>query len=111
MTCESVKELADLYLYGELAGQEEDGIEQHLHGCAACRTELDRQRAVHRSLDGLRMAPPPNLLAECRQDLFRSKRAEKKQSPWAAFFEMWRPLAVRRPIGAGADSWASFPRG
>jgi putative zinc finger protein/HEAT repeat protein len=101
MTCESVKELADLYLYGELAGQEEDGIEQHLHGCAACRTELERQRAVHRSLDGLRMAPPPNLLAECRQDLFRSRRAEKKPSPWAAFFEMWRPLAGgARPIGA-----------
>ena len=64
MTCESVKELGDLYLYGELAGQEEDGIEQHLHGCAACRTEMDRQRALHRGLDGLRMAPPPNLLAE-----------------------------------------------
>ena len=50
MTCESVKGLADLYLYGELAGQEEDGIEQHLHGCAACRAEMDRQRALHRAL-------------------------------------------------------------
>jgi hypothetical protein len=101
MTCESVKELADLYLYGELAGQEEDGMEQHLHGCAACRTELDRQRAVHRSLDALRMALPPNLLAECRQDLFRARRVEKKPSPWTAFFEMWRPLAgSARPIGA-----------
>jgi hypothetical protein len=99
MTCESVKELADLYLYGELAGTEEDGMEQHLHGCAACRTELERQRALHRTLDALRMAAPPNLLAECRQDLFRSKQVEKKPSPWMAIFEMWRPL---QPIGAVA---------
>jgi hypothetical protein len=101
MTCESVRELTDFYLYGELAGQEEDGIEQHLHGCAACRTALDRQRALHRSIDAVRMEPPPNLLAECRQDLFHAKRVEKKPSPWTAFFEMWRPLAVSaRPIGA-----------
>ena len=102
MTCESVKELADLYLYGELAGQEEDGIEQHLHGCAACQTALDRQRAVHRSLDALRMAPPPNLLAECRQDLFREKQIRNPKSEIRnLFFEWWRPLAVGvRPIGA-----------
>jgi hypothetical protein len=93
--------LADLYLYGELAGQEEDGIEQHLHGCAACRAALDRQRALHRNLDALCLAPPPNLLAECRQDLFRTQRVEKKPSPWTAFFDMFRPLAFSaRPIGA-----------
>ena len=102
MTCESVKELADLYLYGELAGQEEDGIEQHLHGCAACRTALDRQRALHRSFDAMRMAPPPNLLAECRQDLFHAKRIRNPKSDIRnLFFDMWRPLALgARPIGA-----------
>jgi hypothetical protein len=102
MTCESVKELADLYLYGELAGQEEDGIEQHLHGCAACQTALDRQRALHRSFDAMRMAPPPNLLAECRQDLFHSKRIRNPKSDIRnLFFDMWRPLALSaRPIGA-----------
>src|SRR5260370_2289524 len=98
MTCESVKELADLYLYGELAGEEEDGMEQHLHGCAACRTELDRQRALHRSLDVLLIAPPPNLLAECRQDLFRAKQTRNPKSEIRNFFfAMWRPL---QPIGA-----------
>ena len=107
MTCESVSELADLYLYGELAGQEEDGIEQHLHGCAACQTALDRQRALHRSLDAMRMAPPPNLLAECRQDLFHAKQIEERgiRNPKSEirnlFFALFRPLAVgARPIGA-----------
>jgi HEAT repeats/Putative zinc-finger len=100
MNCESVQESADLYLYGELAGQEEEHIEQHLHGCAACRSALDRQKALHRSFDNLRMAPPANLLVECRQDLFRIKPAEKRPSPWMAFFSMWRPLAVAQPLGA-----------
>src|SRR5260370_26926956 len=100
MNCESVQESADLYLYGELAGQEEENIEQHLHGCPACRTELDRQKALHRSLDNLRMAPPVDLLAECRQDLFRIRPAEKRPSPWMAFLAMRRPLAVAQPLGA-----------
>jgi hypothetical protein len=100
MNCESVQESADLYLYGELPGQEEENIEQHLHSCAACRTELDRQKALHRSLDGLRMVPPPDLLAECRQDLFRIRPVEKKPSPWTWFSAMWRQLAWARPVGA-----------
>ena len=37
MTCDSAGEQIDLYLYGELACQEEDGLEQHLHGCPACQ--------------------------------------------------------------------------
>src|SRR5260370_28772258 len=101
MNCESVQELFDLYLYGELAGQQEEDLEQHLHACQACRTELDRQKSLHRGLDALRMAAPPDLLAECRRDLFRVRPAEKKPSPLMAFFAMWRPLAgVVQPIGA-----------
>jgi hypothetical protein len=102
MTCESVKELADLYLYGELSGQEEDRVEQHLHGCAPCRTELERQRALHRGLDALRIAPPPNLLAECRQDLFRAKQIRNPKSEIRnPFFALWWPLpGLAQPIGA-----------
>jgi hypothetical protein len=101
MNCESVQELSDLYLYGELAGQQEEDLEQHLHGCPACQTELDRQKSLHRGLDAVRMAAPPDLLAECRRDLFRVRPAEKKPSPWMALFAFWRPLAGgAQPIGA-----------
>jgi len=100
MNCESVKEQIDLYLYGELAGQEEEEIEQHLHACAGCRTELDRQKTLLRGLEALRMTPPPGLLDECRQGLFRARLrkngpVEKKPSLWMAFFAGWR-----QPIGA-----------
>src|SRR3982074_1134275 len=100
MNCKSVQESADLYFYGELTGQEEDNIEQHLHSCADCRTALDRQKALHRSFDSLRVVPPPSLLAECRQDLFRVRPIEKKPSPWTSFLTTWRPLAWARPVGA-----------
>jgi hypothetical protein len=47
------------------------------------------------------MAAPPDLLAECRRDLFRVRPAEKKPSPLTAFFAFWRPLAGgAQPIGA-----------
>jgi HEAT repeats/Putative zinc-finger len=100
MNCESVREQVDLYLYGELPGQEEEEIEQHLHACALCRTELDRQKTLHSGLEALRMAPPPGLLDECRQELFRAQRVgskpvERRPSPWMALFAGWR-----QPIGA-----------
>jgi len=57
MNCESVGELADLYLYGELESGQEEELEQHAHGCAACRSAIERRRALHRSLDTFE-APP-----------------------------------------------------
>lgn len=100
MNCESVRELSDLYLYGELAGREEDEIEQHLHDCAACRGAFDRQETLHRGLDELRMVPTPSLLAECRAELFHPKRSAKRPG-WASFFATWRQLLIGpQPIGA-----------
>ncbi len=95
MNCESIGKLADLYLYGELAGQEEEDFEQHLHGCAQCRAEVDRRSSLHRGFDSLRVAPAPALLSECRRALFNSKAVSKTPSPWMALFTSWR-----QPIGA-----------
>ena len=94
MNCETVRDQADLYLYGELASEEEEGVEQHLHTCPACRTELDRRRAVHRGLDGMRLEPPPALLAECRRELFQARPIEPR-APWRpSWFTMWRQPAA-----------------
>ena len=101
MNCDLVKELTALYLYGELAAQEEDGFEQHVHGCAACRAALDREKALHRNLDEFRLAPPPQLLAECRRELFRARPPVNKPSLWTAFSGMWLALGgAARPAGA-----------
>ena len=104
MNCETVCDLAELYLYGELAGAEEEEVEQHLHICAACRTELERRKAVHRGLDGLRLTPEPTLLAECRRDLFQARPATRRTPPWTAWLALWRQPAGR----AGVDRFKSF---
>ena len=98
MNCESMGELADLYLYGELAGQQEDDFEEHLAACEACRRELDRRTALHRGFDALKLEAPPALLAECRRELFESKPLQKSAAPW------WAGLvaAWRQPLGAMA---------
>ena len=101
MNCDSVKELTALYLYGELAAQEEDQFEQHVHGCAACGAALEREKTLHRSLDELRLAPPPQLLAECRRELFRARKSVNKPSLWTGFSAMWLALGgLARPAGA-----------
>ena len=51
MTCDSVSKLIPLYFYGELSPDEEDRVEQHLDGCAACSREMDRQRAMCSAVD------------------------------------------------------------
>ncbi len=103
MKCEFVRELADLYLYGELASQQEEEFEQHLHDCAGCKAEVERDRALHRGFDAVQLSPTPELLAECRRDLFRQRPAAPKASAWVNFSEWWRIVwTSSRPLGATA---------
>jgi hypothetical protein len=86
-----------------LAALEEEDFEQHVHGCAACRSAVEREKTLHRSLDEFRLAPPPQLLAECRRELFRGKQAIGKPSLWNAFSAMWLALgSAARPAAAVA---------
>jgi len=85
MNCESVNELADLYLYGELESGQEEELEQHAHGCPACRSSLDRRRALHGRFDALAASPDPALLAQCRRGLFQSSAVARRPFCGAAF--------------------------
>jgi HEAT repeats/Putative zinc-finger len=114
MNCESVVKLIPLYYYGELPPEEEERVEQHLDGCAACGREAERQRAVAAALDRRQLQPPPALLAECRQDLMRAvyrgagpAPAAAHSTPWSHFREGFFALFPglerwRTPIGAMA---------
>jgi len=51
MSCDSVLKTIPLYFYGELTPAEEERVEQHLHECAACAREMERQRAMAAMLD------------------------------------------------------------
>jgi len=110
MSCDSVAKLIPLYFYGELNAQEEEHVEQHLHECAACARELDRQRAVAAALDDRSAGLPPHLLADCRADLMAAirggaPRLPQRKTPWALFLDVLSATfgnvnRVPAPIGA-----------
>jgi hypothetical protein len=114
MNCESVTKLIPLYFYGELSPDEEDRLEQHLDGCAACRHEAELQRSVAAAMDRREMLPSATLLAECRHDLMRAVYRNEapvaqaaSATPWAHFRDgfagLFPPLfRWRMPLGAMA---------
>ncbi len=111
MTCDSVTKLIPLYYYGDLTAEEEDLVDQHLHECAACTAEMERQRVLAAALDRRRMEPPALLLEDCRADLMAAiaggapvvKKAAK--GPWTLFLEALNLSfagfgKMRQPVGA-----------
>lgn len=114
MTCDAVAKAIPLYYYGELEPAVEDGVEEHMQACAACRQELERHRALAAELDRHRLVPPPDLAAECRHELIRAIYREeapavrhRASDPWRLFREafesLWHPgIRFTRPAGAVA---------
>jgi hypothetical protein len=111
MNCDSVTKLIPLYFYGELAPDEEDQLDQHLHECATCAAGMDRQRALAAALDQRKLEIPAQLLDECRDDLMAAivggapRQAVPAKGPWALFLDaMGATFAgfgrLRQPVGA-----------
>ncbi len=111
MTCDSVSKLIPLYFYGELTPDEEDQVEQHLHGCSECSAGMERQRAFAAALDQRQAEVPPMLLEDCRADLMAAiqggapRLAKPAKGPWTLFLEAMGAtftglVRLRNPIGA-----------
>ena len=112
MNCDSVAKALPLYYYGELAGEVEEGVEDHLQSCAACQAALERQRALAAALDSHALTADSALLAECRHDLARAIYREeapdarrRASDPWGlfreAFHSLWHPgIRFAQPAGA-----------
>jgi hypothetical protein len=113
MTCDSVAKLIPLYFYGELMPEEEDRLEEHLHACAACTREMERQRALAAALDRRQAEVPPTLLESCRADLLAAIQggaplfSKPAKGPWTLFLEALAATLsgfnrYRTPVGAVA---------
>jgi hypothetical protein len=113
MTCDSVSNLIPLYYYGELAPEEEDRLETHLAGCAACARELERQRRFAAALDRVSAPVSPLLLEDCRADLMAAvaggapRMLGQRKGPWTLFLEAMASTfggigRLRQPLGATA---------
>jgi hypothetical protein len=118
MTCDAVRKLIPLYFYGELSPEEEDQAEAHVHECAPCAGELERQRTLAAALDRRSIIIPPALLEDCRADLMAAiqggapSREKPSKDPWTLFLEavaqsfaglgrMRQPLAAALLIAIG----------
>jgi anti-sigma factor RsiW len=113
MTCDSVARLIPLYFYGELMPEEEDRLEEHLHACAICTREMERQRAMAVALDQHQAEVPPMLLESCRADLLAAIQGgaprflKPAKGPWTLFLEALAATLAgfnryRTPVGAVA---------
>jgi hypothetical protein len=111
MSCEWVAKLIPLYFYGELPPGDEERLEEHLHACAACAREMERQRHLAAALDRRRVEAPPMLLEECRADLMAAiaggaplgVRRPAAQGPWGRFVDWFAGVnRFRIPVGAVA---------
>ncbi|MBK9166019.1 MAG: HEAT repeat domain-containing protein [Bryobacterales bacterium] len=101
MNCTEVLDALALYLYGELPPRAEEEVEAHLHGCPACRDALDAQQRLHHAFDRARAVPRPDLVAECRGELFRRTAARPGwRQRLARAWDLTRVRWVLRPAGA-----------
>jgi hypothetical protein len=111
MNCDSVTKLIPLYFYGEVAPDEEEQVDQHLHECAPCAARMEQQRTLAAALDRRQTELPPALLDECRDDLMAAivggapRQAKPAKGPWALFLEAMGATFAgfgrwRQPVGA-----------
>jgi hypothetical protein len=110
MNCDLVAKQIPLYYYGELAGEDEDRLEEHVRDCAHCARELESQRRLAAALDRREAEMPAALLEDCRSGLKSALREEAlhpAKGPWRLFLDaMAASLTfvgpLRRPAGAMA---------
>jgi methylated-DNA-[protein]-cysteine S-methyltransferase len=57
--CRTIESALLAVATGEAGAATAEDVEQHVRGCATCRRDLDRYRAIERAVDGLRAAPMP----------------------------------------------------
>ncbi len=107
MNCEWVTKNLSLFLYGELSLEEEQGFQDHVESCAACRKTFEAEKALHEILDQREIEVPPGLLARCRAGLgAQIEHAAPRHEGWfAALTNLLRGgstlwAAAARPVGA-----------
>lgn len=109
MTCDEARTQLSPLLYGELSFDEEECLEQHLEGCMGCRSELDREKALHRAMSDAEETVPLDLLRDCRAELRNrifSSGMRVEQENWQQrlnrFVSSLAPAIAWKPMGAVA---------
>lgn len=92
MTCEQALPLLSAHLDGENTPEEEEALQAHLAGCAACRAILSAYEEIDGGVAQLEAAPPAalheNVLAQIR------RRPASRRRTWAGIAAAAALLAV-----------------
>jgi hypothetical protein len=111
MTCPEVQTKLSLYLYGELEFAEEEQLEEHVAGCAACERALTREKAWHTALNAERADVPLELLEQCRRDVKTALGASAqagRSSRWLNWFGSLDLFAPRWSMRLAVGSFLVF---
>jgi hypothetical protein len=106
MSCTEIRDLLVLYVYGELSFDEEESVDAHLAGCAACRLERAALASIHSAADEVAAEPSLELLSACRQDLRKQVAAIAAASDAQPFWRKWAN-AARLPFASW--NWVAKP--
>jgi hypothetical protein len=102
MNCEQARNQLPLLLYGELAFDEEEALEQHIEACPSCRAEAERERVLHELADAALIEPGGFDLAHCRRRLRTAVSQTRKVPLWSRALD-WLGLRVAgRPLYTAA---------
>src|SRR5262245_10773412 len=87
MNHQMYREWLSLSLYDELNQEQTKLLEEHLHSCEACRSEIGELRQMHSVLERKRAEiPPEHLLQEARAELRVALRKERQSR---SFWQEW----------------------
>jgi hypothetical protein len=83
MNCDWVQQNVSLYLYNELADDARHELEQHLHRCPACATELAAQQEFQAQMNALPVEEPSaSFLASARMRLQEALETTQQNRAW-----------------------------
>jgi hypothetical protein len=124
MNCEWVKANITLYVYDELADDSRYELEQHVHRCGACASDLENLRSFRATLSSApQLEPTPNLLAASRMRLQEALETAEQHRGWRLLDPVtWlRQMKFSPALAAAllivgfalgiATAWRMVPRG
>ena len=83
MNCEWVRDNITLYVYDELADDARHELEQHIHRCPGCTSELQAMRDFKEVAGTVpKLEVTPNLLASARMDLQEALEGVEQVGGW-----------------------------
>ena len=99
MDCAWTREKIDLYIDGDVTGNDMDRLQSHLEWCARCREEIALARCVLGEIRDLPVERCPDGIVD--EVMMAGGADEKRRGPIGLWSERWRVLVMRPAMVTG----------